>query len=690
MYKTSRFIEQINCPGTSSLTPIRDYENDFFHINDDKLPSKPKNTYKKANLEPLLKKKGAKSNKRPASLVLAQFPEPVNKKQCSPLYSNDFKELAKVATQSPIKSDPNSKISEFIRSIKLLYDNEVEYAKMMELSNSVYRKNLNENPAFKAKLLGVGSHNEISIFGNIETIASISRLFLNSLQGALVDQKFKEVDELFWEEIDKKSTLQEKLAKNLDIGKIFNLNFLRIKSTYLTYFVTHRKQMEFLDYMRVGNEKLFEKWYKHCFTLANNNKLEDIFELPIKRLSEWTLALEKLCILTKDELFESCIRDNIRNTLEQYRTFEKYVENEISEFNGTVNYDFSLTPIEIIQSYGLDNVNVHTPLQNSNEKAEKDHKKGNKRLTCNSIKTFDRSTRTVSIFSGSSSRYSEYDIPSTIDASVQSTNSSSNLTSDSNILWDSTISDLTLCDHVENFKKVHRGLSNLKKILGKDDMISVLDIHLKHAALWGAVIECDGENIAIQEDATFFFSSMHNEYINKLQRLREDVAVMKVTEMETLVKKPLVAMLKCCDSVKAQLHDLNVLKRDYMVYLREKRSSLQDMKREILANHFKKLQAKLLHDLPIFMDLVYRTTSLVILNYHKMMQKYLEITAGGELFLIKDLERLGHLRKDAGRNFDILQSYSTSRFCSKRYVRDNWFFEQDQTESRILRKLFEL
>lgn len=632
--------------------------------------------------------------------MLKNFSEPFAKKQYSPLNTRKFKELVQIGNESAEELSSkigrlvDPKVTEFFKIIRLLYESEIDYACLMELSNSIYRKQLNTNTCYKNKLVGVDSQDEMTIFGNIETMSSISRLFISSLTDILVNDKQVNVDNSFWMEVDKNPSLQDHMVKSFDVGKVFNLNFLRIKSTYLTYFVTHRKQMEFLDFMKVGNEQLFEKWYKHCFELADMQKLEVIFERPIRRLTEWTAILEDLKTLTEDGIvLNSELCDNIAGAYDQYRSFEKYVENEITEFNGAVKYDFSLTPIEIIQSYGVDDKREEMPLQLSdNEIREKIANNDSKCLRSrNSNKTLDRSTLTASIFSGTSSRYSEFDLNSFVRPTLMSRGSNSNFKPRMTFkLLSNTFDSLTLADLVENFKKTHKGLMDLKKSLAKEDMLSIFDINLKHAMAWKEMIECLADNPSLKESADLFIFSMYKAYIDKLQRLREDATVMKVTEMEASVKEPLTSIIKHCDSVRAQLRDLNTLKKDYMMYLRERRSSVHDMKRDILASHFEMLQEKILHELPVFLELVMQALSLIVLNYQKLMLRYLEISAGGDLFLIRDLETLGKLKKDVGRNFDILDSYSSSRFLSKRYVRDNWEFEQDKTESRVLRKLFEL
>lgn len=691
MFKTSRFIHEINYPASDSLTPIRDYDHDYFHKNDDKLPVFPRFPYGKPSTYEESAKGSVQSSKRPASLVLNDNDQPLNKKQNSPLNMRRFHDVVKLEKEDAesdfqINSHINSKVTNFFQVVRRLYEAELEYAELMEISNLVYRKTLNENRSFRNKLVDIDSHDELLIFGNIETISSISRLFLSSLRDIItVGDHSEVVNSHVWDEIYKNPTLQDHLLASFDIGKVFNLNFLRIKSTYLTYFVTHQKQMELFDLIRAGNPYLFHRWYEHCLKAAGGHKLQDILQRPIKRLQEWVDILEKLSQLSNGALSQQLCK-TIEKSHEQYASFLRYVENETSEFNGNAMYDFSLTPLEIIQSYGPE-IEADKYEEASSEHPPQKIEENFPALEIPKKET-ENLSRVASVYSDTSSRYSG---DSTI-APTSESHISKQLSESENQC--NARNDLTLADHVSKLKKIQKGAIQLQSAIAKEDMLSIIDINLKHATLWKEVIECEhaGDYIATEgsQQQGVFVTSMYSAYIDKLQKQREEATMMKLTGMETSVKTPLSSIISNCKAVRSQIRDLNALKKDYMLYLPEKSSSGHDLKRDILGKHFENMQRKMIKDLPRFIDLVHKALQILILNYHKMMLNYLEISAGGELFLMRDLELLGSLKKDSGKNFDILQNYSASRYCSKRMVRENWQFQQDPTASRVVRKLFEL
>ncbi|QLQ79500.1 hypothetical protein HG537_0C01470 [Torulaspora globosa] len=673
MFKTSRFCQEIHIPASHSLTPIRDYENDYFHKYDNKMPIVERFPYGKPKNYRDSVETSVKFHKRPASLVLDEKANPPSKKQFSPLNLRKFSDV--VVLDSDDKNSNQASLIEFLQVVRALFESEVRYANLMELSNLVYRKALHDNRAFRNKLIRNDSSEELVLFGNIATISSISRLFISGLETILTcDQAPAVGGDEYWDDLLGNETMQDELMKKFDIGKVFNLHFLRIKTTYLTYSATHGKQKQLLELLREGNPQLFKKWHDGCLKAAQMNKLEHIFESPITRLKEWVNVLNRMYPLSLKVLGEE-FSGNILKALEQFQSFEKDVAAETKEFNNNAMYDFSLTPIEIIQSYGSEQQTVkasaalQTSQRASHQSSDKDllHLAGTKR---DSKAT---SGRAASIFSGSSSRYSG-DSTSLTAAEVNTLQESQ----ETEWLPDEKES-LTLMDHITKLKKIHRGLIALKSVIVKKDMLSLLDINLKHAKAWEAVIQCAGHE-----------TSMYSAYVEKLQRQREEATLMKVEEMEVSVRAPLSMLIQLCERVRSRLRDLNTLKKDYMTYLRERSSSTHDIKKDILGKHFENMQKQMLHELPEFIKLVHKVFEMIILNYHRKMLRYLEIAAGGDTFLIQDLENLGKLKKDVGKHFDILETFSASRYYSKRMVRDEWKFPQEPTASRVLRRLFEL
>lgn len=685
MFKTSRFCQEINLPVSHSLTPIRDYENDYFHKDDNRLPAverfpygKPKNYRDSVEATPKL-------HKRPASLVLDERADTPNKKQFSPLNLKKFSDV--VALDSGLEGPKKGVLKEFFKLVKALFESEIEYADLMEISNLVYRRALHDDRSFRNKLIQTGSHEELLLFGNIETISSISRLFISSLESILTCQQTSQsIDNDYWNELLKNELLRKRLIEKFDIGKALSLHFLRIKTTYLSYSVTHRRQIELLELLQTDNPQLFKKWHNGCLKAAHMNKLEYIFKSPIKRLREWTNTLSRLYPLSLDILSEQ-FSSNLSKALEQFQSFEKDVAAQTKEFDNNSMYDFSLTPVEIIQSYGSDQVadqrdSMKAPVETQQAQRVSQQSSEKSLLRLVSSKRESKG-RTSSVFSRSSSRYSG-------DSTALATEVNT-LPETREAEWQPDEKDsLTLIDHVTKLKKIHRGLITLKSVIGKEDLLSIFDINLRQAKAWEAVIQCDADTSMHDGVHGAFDSSMYRAYVDKLQQQREEATLMKVEEIEVSVKAPLSVLIQLCERVRSHLRDLNTLKKDYMTYLRERSSSTHDIKKDILGKHFEQMQKKILRELPDFIQLVHKTLEAIVLCYHRKMLRYLEIAAGGDLFLIQDLEILGRLKKDVGKHFDILETFSASRYHSKRAVRDEWKFPQEPTASRVLRRLFEL
>lgn len=690
MFKTSDFFNEFCGQPSNAMTPIRDYDNDYFHKNDNKLPKVHLHKHGQGSSFNDLSTRSKQLTKRPASLSLDDINEPFLKKHYSPINADRFSSSVKIKDAPP---EPEMSVVPEITAVfsilRLLYESENEYAELIEIANLVYRNELRETKSYRSRLLESDSNEEFLLFGNLETISSISRLFVSGLKEIIMSSNSsREIDQSTWEEINSNSSLQKKIISQLNVGEVFQTNFFRIKSTYLSYCGSHRKQMELFENMKSKNPHLFYRWYEYCYKTAGNKKLEDILKRPVERISEWLAFLEKFLSLSPKTLNVG-FSQSIEKAYEKYNSFSNYIENETSEFNGNAMYDFSLTPMEIIQSYEPD-------------KQTKPH------LELSSIETLNHgreSSQTLpvqrreekqdylrvsngveSMISGSSSRYSGDTM------AAQSIEPPQRQKVLSVVSKTCRKTQYTLADHVSKFKKIHQGLVQFKNAISNDEMLSILDINLRQAELWQQV-----EDIIIANSSEYtatekarFSPPICSAYTEKLKRQREEAVMMKLTFFESSVKKPLMQLLSFCDVVRTQLKDLNSLKKDYMVYLRQKSSHTVDVKREIIGKHFEQMHTKMAQDLPQFIELVHRTLKFLILNYHKVVLKYLEISAGGENSIIRDLEQLGKLKRDVGRNYDILQMYSKARYCAKRLVRENWQFEQDPTSSRVLRRLFEL
>lgn len=185
MFKTSYNLYDLNYPKNDSLTPIRDYKNDYFHKNDDKLPEivrKP--TRKLSKHENKLNDKKF-TNKRPASLDLHSIVESLsNKKIYSPINTEIFQNVVRLNLSPQIPNSPHEGCK-FYKIVQEFYLSEVEYYNNLLTANNVYRKALNSDPRFKNKLVKLDSSDELLLFGNIDTIASISKILVTAIKDLL-------------------------------------------------------------------------------------------------------------------------------------------------------------------------------------------------------------------------------------------------------------------------------------------------------------------------------------------------------------------------------------------------------------------------------------------------------------------------------------------------------------------------
>ncbi|CAD6640036.1 HN1_G0020550.mRNA.1.CDS.1 [Saccharomyces cerevisiae] len=677
MFKTSYNLYDLNYPKNDSLTPIRDYKNDYFHKNDDKLPEivrKP--TRKLSKHENKLNDKKF-TNKRPASLDLHSIVESLsNKKIYSPINTEIFQNVVRLNLSPQIPNSPHEGCK-FYKIVQEFYLSEVEYYNNLLTANNVYRKALNSDPRFKNKLVKPDSSDELLLFGNIDTIASISKILVTAIKDLLlVKQRGKMLDANEWQKIFTKNEVQQQLYSTFDISEAFEQHLLRIKSTYTSYFVSHQKQMELFTTLRMNKNHFFNKWYEYCLKESGCIKLEDILKSPMKRLTQWIDTLETL---------ESCYEDilspelglKLSPTRRKYSLFSNKLETEVSEYKSNSMYNFSLTPSEIIQSYDEDQF---THLLKPPDKQNKN--------ICNASRQESNldNSRVPSLLSGSSSYYSD------VSGLEIVTNTSTASAEMINLKMDEETEFFTLADHISKFKKVMKGLLELKKNLLKDDLSGIIDISLRRINAWKKLIECERPSGAFFAHDNLI-STMCSSYIDKLHEQKNQVTILKLTELETDVMNPLERIIAHCTTVKSKLKDLQALKKDYMLFLQEKKANVRDIKRDLLGMHFQNLQNQMKRELPVFITLIHDTIECILLNYIKVFLKYLKIIAGGKKYLQKDLENMSlndSIATGQIKNLDILQCYSKSRYMTKRMVRKDWPFPGDPSGSRVVRKLFEL
>ncbi|KOG97562.1 Fus2p [Saccharomyces eubayanus] len=677
MFKTSYTLYDLNYPTNSSLTPIRDYKNDYFHKNDNKLPEivrKPTRMLSKHEGKVNDKKS---TNKRPASLDLHSIVNSLNSKRIySPINTEKFQSVVRLDSSPHVPTSAYGGCK-FYKVVQKLYLSEIDYYNVLLTANNVYRKALNDDLRFKNKLIKSDSSDELLLFGNIDTIASISKIFVSAINDMLlVNQRGKTLDANDWEKITTDAETQQQLYSVFDISEAFEQHLLRTRSTYMSYFVSHQKQMELFTSLRANKSHVFNMWYEHCLKESGCLKLEDILESPMKRLIEWIDTLETL-----QSCFEDVISLKLGSKLSQarrkYSVFANKLDTEVSEYKSNSMYNFSLTPSEIIQSYDEDPFShLLKPPDNQNKRKSYASRHGSD----------PNKSRVPSLLSGSSSFYSEVSGLETV------SDTSSMPFGTAPLEMDEEEEFYTLADHISKFKKVSKHLSDLQKHLLKNSFSDIIDSSLQRISAWKKVIECEAPFGAFFEHDNLI-STMCSSYIDKLHEQKNQVTILKLTELETDVMIPLAKIIANCDTVRSKLKDLQALKKDYMLFLQEKKANVRDVKRDLLGMHFQNLQNQMKRELPVFITLIHNTVECILLNYNKVFLKYLEIIAGGKKYLQKDLQNKAlNDSTETGlvNNLDILQCYSKSRYMTKRMVRKDWPFLGDPSGSRVIRKLFEL
>ncbi|KAK5960068.1 Fus2p PWA37_002558 [Arxiozyma heterogenica] len=693
MFKTSNLFEALNIPLSNTLTPIRDYENDYFHCNDNKLP-----TFQRVYSQSHRNRDSNRhyqinniSNKKPFSLDLSKINRtslPQNKKTtpilningCDETISSSSSEMTKElnrASKTEILesysslhesvSDESDEMT-FYQIIRKLYESEIEYIETMQMATCVYRKALHTHPKFKKKLFDPNSSDEVLLFGNIDTIASISKIFVASFNKLLLGDNIQnEIDVNFWDKLLEDGDSLKRMYDTFDIGNLFEQHLHRIKTTYLNYFVTERKQIYLYKQLQEKYPTLFQKWIEYCLTRCQFTHLEIILRRPMQRVHEWINILSDLLQIGS---IGSLLSDNLIKTLNQslhnYKEFVCHIENEISEYNGmnNKNYDYSLTPMEIIESYH----NAYQDIQNSND--------------CN------KDTHSMNNFSNTSCCYSN-----SLEQSKGLLNPIENPNYNTEYNNINFLNKMTLPENIVIFKNIFNNINKLRILFCKMNFFSLIDRNINNLQKWIDIERCEtffDNNILLvnNQENNRLFLPISPEYLEELKKIKKKITILKLTDFEVGIMIPLNKLLKASSQIRHNLKDLKTLKKDYIIYLKEKKTNVYDVKRHVIGKHYEQLQNKIERDLPVFIRLVYQLIELIILNYNKLMMNFFEIMSGGHSYLQKDIQSTAS--NTSVLHADILQQYSASRHYVKKLVRDNWQFPCDTSVSRPLRRLFEL
>lgn len=671
MMLKSRFsVYQLNYPSNGNDTPSKGYHDDdtisvrsLRHYRGNPYSNSLWNT-SADNREALNRIREKSANKRlreepstsvaglqEQSIEWGTEKEPQQKKTYSPLDVETFNQRMSISPQRP---DP--KLLSYVQSLQRLIDSEGQYHNSMVLCLTTYKEEACHNKKFKNKLLNKSLNEELLLFGSLDTISELSKLFYKQLRTTITESLNLRWEDNLWTKVKSDEVLCKRLLE-IDLAEIFISYFHRMKTTYQSYCSSRKQQKILLETIKLQRTEIFYKWYELCLKRAHFEKLEDMLELPLNRLGHFASLLEDL-ILFGDSLLSTDMYSKL-NTL--FGEFVIYLQGLNEQLSPNSNTEVK-TPEDIATFYGVVNGNLS---------------KENKSKISPIKMLLDPGSAGLknSHLSDSSSFYSE--IPTsenTRPSSTQPLNFCSQ--EESQLLKDST----------KVFASLYSNLQKLETALGRLDLAKILDRNLSHAITWKNLIEFEAPSgIFNPGDDT---RTIYGAYVEKIDKQRQQVMLLQLQDLRRKVIKPLQALLQKCATVKQKLADRSSLKKEYLDYLRQK--DIHNAKKEILANSFQELQTKLADSLPVFNNHLKEIVALLLHQYIELMMEYMKILAGGEQFLKKELEIVDSGQREIGDNFDILELFCSSRYYTRQAVRDNWNYGGDPRASRVVRKLFEI
>ncbi|AAS50758.2 ABL013Cp [Eremothecium gossypii ATCC 10895] len=655
MIKSKNSIYQLAYPATGEMTPIRDYAAECQLQNRNLQQGKVRrNPYSESLWEALGENKRTiqrintqvRNRHRPRSLKLEQEADiPVRKKVDSPLNLRTFGDY--MTLKSP-KVDP--KLLNTLDVVKRLVQTEREYIKKLELGNSVYRFELQAKKV-GSMLLDKERNDELLLFGDLETLASVSKILVKQLEEKIAEAYGgdKGDSDQILKELRVHPDKLRAFIERLDIGTVLEHHFERIKYLYLTYSVNHQKQLELLQQIRRKHSTIYFKWYDRCLQKADLIKLEDILKLPVERLRTWGAITEQVLLYTEG-ISSDLATAQLSDFYDQYCVYLRGVSTSERECNCEAKANLELTPTQIIHFYECS---------------------VDPEVSAIDIKRKKSQSTALSVNTGTSSAYSEPNVlPSNKISDCKSPDS------------DYADLDRSICQ----FFSVRKGLQDLLVELEQLDLAEIICQQLANAKTWHRLMDFEPHNENCNN--SIYISSIYTAFIDKLNHQREEISVLRVKHLKKGVIDPLLVLLARTDSVRGKIDDLKVLSKEYKAYMKQR--DYHDIKKKVMAQSFEDAQALLAKELPQFMAFMHKSISYLLLRYHSLVLEYLKILCGGEKLLKKELTFFEESERELGDNFDILQMFSSSRFYTKQAVRGNWQFPGIPSASRVLRKLFEL
>ncbi|AMD18890.1 HBL012Cp [Eremothecium sinecaudum] len=694
MLKSSRFVSQLGYPTSGEMTPIRDYE------REKALAAKMKTLNKLRNNPyaiPLWESSGenkraidtindrSRSNDcngkprvkhRPKTLNLEDLSDRETKRMDSPLNLGSYNDY--LVMRSP-KID--SRLLNFLDTIRKLVETEEEYYQTLELANSAYRNELNANRKVRNQILEESRNDELLLFGDIETISSISRLLVGQIKNKIAGSAESKLTDDIWHHLRVHPKETKAILDDLNIPDILRSHLERVKFLYLNYSVNHEKQLQLLQDRKRRHGSTFYRWYGKGLQRAGSIRLEVLLALPIERLDLWMMFAEELMLYSEGTISEVAA-EKLSSFYNDYSLYLKRVKRSQEEFKA--KKDMNQSPSEIIEFYNtcfndttcslsrsLTNATKAITLSSSIYSEEYERKEKEEDMIGEKAKRDMGDAFYDKHDSEDLRRQDDEDEQFDIDYQSFSRN-------------DASEDHDSLKKYVRKFNILRKGFSSLYSHVDKLNLMEVLDKRLENTKTWQRLMEFDS---TVEAKDDIYISSIYSAFIDKINHQKEKVMVLRISQIKKGFLEPLGRFIARSNSISTKIEDLRTLGREYRAYQRQKE---HDIKKEVLAKSYEAAKLELLNELPTFFNISQKLITYILLKYQSIMLEYMKILCGGNNILEKELQLAEENDREFGDNFDILQIFSSSRFYTKQAVRENWQFPGKPSASRVLRKLFEL
>ncbi|UCS23557.1 uncharacterized protein HLK63_M04851 [Nakaseomyces glabratus] len=296
--------EQFQMISKNSLTPIRDYNNDFFHANDSKLPN-------------LTRVKDGYGGAR------ASYSDSIGGDLDT--MDNKIDDRVKKSSNSSVLTDmKNINLREMLK--KFIFSEE-KYIEMTEKALTSYRFNMQNKKMRSKKIFDPNSKEDVILFGNLETICAVSYLYLNSLSKIVTKLELNpsSIDVIYDELVELHVTL-----------------FNRMKQPYTSYIIAYQNQTHLVKILENSTSKIVASWYHRSYDDARQIKLSEILQCPYKHVHDW---LENIKIL-KEWLVVGTSVEEFQKLIE---TFTDYISHLNIDNEDNVRSSQHRHPISSIQ-----------------------------------------------------------------------------------------------------------------------------------------------------------------------------------------------------------------------------------------------------------------------------------------------------------------------------------------------------